>query len=114
VRGSQTIPADIEQLANEASKAIIDHADSVAAAEGEFALVAHREADRFGRLHLKATTRILPPRQHLSSEQLNRLAAHAGAKILSEADQLGATVRVITLRFHSRGDGYSIGLGIEF
>lgn len=114
VIGTQTVPVEIQKLADDVSRAIVDNADRIAAAQGEIALVAHREAGRFGRLTLKATTLLVPSRQRFDSGQINRLAADARAKILAEAASIGATVNVVTLRIHSRGQGYVIGLGVEF
>jgi hypothetical protein len=113
VIGSQVIPAEIEQLAEDVSRAIMDDSDRFAMTEGEVAFVAYREGRRFGRLTLKSTVVLVPSQRRFSDVQIQRLAADARAKILSEAASIAASVGPVTIRVHARGQGYTITVGFE-
>jgi len=101
------------RLADDISNAILAGADRLKASEGEIKIVARRDGSRFGRITLTMSTPAVQSAPRFTDEQIHRLASDARTKLLANARLLGQPVKLLTLRFYSRGPGFDIGLNID-
>jgi hypothetical protein len=111
---AQTILADIQNLADGASREILVKADQVAIAEGEIRLWTCREGKGFGRFVLNPSTSSDRRQHRLAQAQVQHLATEVKAKILARAASIDSAARKVTITIRPQGAGFDIGITVDY